>query len=57
MQKQKTLYRAIVLHLKSDRGEITLDVEVTDRVKRGVIRTTFHFPEVLINEVTSGCYR
>ena len=40
--------------LKSDRGEITLDVEVTDRVKKGVIRTTFHFPEVLINEVTSG---
>ena len=40
--------------LKSDRGEITLDVEVTDRVKKGVVRTTFHFPEVLINEVTSG---
>ncbi len=40
--------------LKSDRGEITLDVEVTDRVKKGVIRTTFHFPEVLINEVTSA---
>ena len=40
--------------LKSDRGEITLDVEVTDRVKRGVVRTTFHFPEVLINEVTSA---
>jgi len=40
--------------LKSDRGEVTLDVEVTDRVKKGVVRTTFHFPEVLINEVTSG---
>jgi len=40
--------------LKSDRGEITLDVEVTDRVKKGVVRTTFHFPEVLINEVTSA---
>ena len=40
--------------LKSDRGQITLDVEVTDRVKKGVVRTTFHFPEVLINEVTSG---
>ena len=40
--------------LKSDRGEVTLEVEVTDRVKRGVVRTTFHFPEVLINEVTSG---
>ncbi|MDP7553594.1 MAG: formate dehydrogenase subunit alpha [Candidatus Thioglobus sp.] len=40
--------------LKSERGEVTLEVEVTDRVKRGVVRTTFHFPEVLINEVTSG---
>jgi predicted molibdopterin-dependent oxidoreductase YjgC len=40
--------------LKSDRGEITLEVEVTDRVKKGVVRTTFHFPDVLINEVTSA---
>ena len=39
--------------IRSDRGEITLDVEITENVKKGVLRTTFHFPEVLINEVTS----
>ena len=39
--------------LKSARGEVALNVEVTDKVKKGVLRTTFHFPEVLINEVTS----
>ena len=52
--KAKDLISGDRATLKSDRGEITLDVEVTDRVKRGVVRTTFHFPEVLINEVTSG---
>jgi formate dehydrogenase major subunit len=52
--KAKDLISGDRATLKSDRGEITLDVEVTDRVKRGVVRTTFHFPEVLINEVTSA---
>jgi len=52
--KAKQLLTGDRATLKSDRGEITLDVEVTDRVKRGVVRTTFHFPEVLINEVTSA---
>jgi formate dehydrogenase alpha subunit len=52
--KAKKLSTGDSAKLRSDRGEITLDVEVTDRVKRGVVRTTFHFPEVLINEVTSS---
>ena len=52
--KDKNLLTGDRATLKSDRGEITLEVEVTDRVKRGIVRTTFHFPEVLINEVTSG---
>tara|TARA_Y100000389_G_scaffold193904_1_gene223232 strand:+ start:1722 stop:4436 length:2715 start_codon:yes stop_codon:yes gene_type:complete len=52
--KAKDLISGDRATLKSDRGEITLDVEVTDRVKRGVVRTTFHFPDVLINEVTSA---
>ena len=52
--KAKDLISGDRATLKSDRGQVTLDVEVTDRVKKGVVRTTFHFPEVLINEVTSG---
>jgi formate dehydrogenase alpha subunit len=52
--KAKKLSTGDRAKLRSERGEVTLDVEVTDRVKRGVVRTTFHFPEVLINEVTSG---
>ena len=52
--KDKNLLTGDRATLKSDRGEVTLEVEVTDRVKRGIVRTTFHFPEVLINEVTSG---
>tara|TARA_B110000438_G_scaffold23045_1_gene21010 strand:- start:32 stop:1720 length:1689 start_codon:yes stop_codon:yes gene_type:complete len=52
--KAKDLISGDRATLKSDRGEVTLDVEVTDRVKKGVVRTTFHFPDVLINEVTSA---
>ncbi len=40
--------------ITSNRGEVTLNIEVTKKVKPGVLRTTFHFPEVLVNMVTSA---
>lgn len=39
--------------LESARGEIVLEAEVTDGVKPGICRTTFHFPELMVNQVTS----
>jgi formate dehydrogenase major subunit len=38
--------------LYSGRGEVSLKVEVTDKVKEGVVFTTFHFPEHMVNMVT-----
>ncbi len=38
--------------LYSGRGEVALKVEVTDRVKEGIVFTTFHFPEHMVNMVT-----
>ena len=38
--------------LYSSRGEVALKVEVTDKVKKGIVFTTFHFPEHLVNMVT-----
>jgi formate dehydrogenase major subunit len=36
----------------SGRGEVALKVEVTDKVKEGIVFTTFHFPEYMVNMVT-----
>ena len=36
----------------SGRGEVSLKVEVTDKVKEGIVFTTFHFPEHMVNMVT-----
>ena len=38
--------------LYSSRGEVALKVEVTDKVKKGIVFTTFHFPEHMVNMVT-----
>ena len=38
--------------LYSGRGEVALKVEVTDKVKEGIVFTTFHFPEHMVNMVT-----
>jgi formate dehydrogenase major subunit len=39
--------------LTSRSGEIVLPAEVTDRVRPGVVYTTFHFPESGANVVTT----
>ena len=39
--------------LTSRSGEIVLPAEVTDRVRPGVVYTTFHFPETGANVVTT----
>lgn len=38
--------------LYSGRGKVDLRVEVTDKVKEGIVFTTFHFPEHMVNMVT-----
>ena len=38
--------------LYSGRGAVALKVEVTDKVKEGIVFTTFHFPEYMVNMVT-----
>ena len=40
-----------VARLYSGRGEVSLKVEVTDRVKEGIVFTTFHFPAHMVNMV------
>ena len=39
--------------LESPRGKVDVKARLTDEVKPGVLSTTFHFPEVMLNIVTS----
>jgi len=41
------------VRLFSDRGEITLKATISQDVKPGILRTTFHFPELMVNRITS----
>ena len=42
-----------IVCLFSARGKVDMRLEVTDEVKPGILYTTFHFPEHLVNNVTS----
>jgi formate dehydrogenase major subunit len=50
--KKQNISTSDNVRLFSARGEIVLKAEVTDKVKAGVLFTTFHFPELMVNRVT-----
>jgi formate dehydrogenase major subunit len=50
--KNRELNTGDVARLNSGRGEVSLKVEVTKKVKEGIVFTTFHFPEHMVNMVT-----
>ena len=39
--------------VESPRGKIDIKAKITDEVKPGVLSSTFHFPEVMLNNITS----
>lgn len=39
--------------LESDRGKVDVRAFITDGVNPGVLSTTFHFPEIMVNNITS----
>jgi formate dehydrogenase major subunit len=42
--------------VSSARGKVDIRAMITDGVKQGVLSTTFHFPELMINVLTSSVY-
>jgi formate dehydrogenase major subunit len=40
--------------VESPRGKVDVKARVTDKVNKGVLSTTFHFPEIMMNHITSG---
>lgn len=39
--------------VESPRGKVDIRARVTDEVRTGVLSTTFHFPEIMVNNLTS----
>lgn len=52
--KEHSIQDGDMVCVESDRGKIDIKAKVSDEIKKGVLSTTFHFPEVLINELTSS---
>lgn len=40
--------------VESPRGKVDIRAEITDEVKPGILSSTFHFPEIMLNEITSN---
>ncbi len=42
--------------VESPRGKVDVRAKVTDQVRQGVLSTTFHFPEIMVNNITSDVH-
>ena len=52
--KEKGIESGDFVEVSSSRGMVRMKAIVSAKVKRGVLFTTFHFPEISINYITSG---
>ncbi|MBP9187860.1 MAG: molybdopterin-dependent oxidoreductase, partial [Bacteroidia bacterium] len=39
--------------VESPRGKVDIKAKITDEVKAGILSSTFHFPEIMLNNITS----
>lgn len=42
--------------VESPRGKVDVKARITDEVKSGVLSTTFHFPEIMVNNLTGDVH-
>ncbi|TQV88145.1 formate dehydrogenase subunit alpha [Aliikangiella coralliicola] len=52
--QQKNLKSEQHVRLFSARGEVKLKAQISKKVKPGILYTTFHFPEFMVNNITSS---
>ena len=52
--QKKGISEGDLVRIFSARGEVSLKARLTTEVKPGILYTTFHFPEVLVNVLTSS---
>ncbi len=49
----KNIKNGDMVCLESPRGKVDIKAFITDGVKPGILSTTFHFPEIMVNNITS----
>lgn len=54
--KREGLVGGDCVEMTSPKGTTRLQCEVSDEVKVGILYTTFHYPEIAINHLTSGIF-
>ena len=42
--------------VESPRGKVDVKARITDEVKEGILSTTFHFPDIMINNITGDIH-
>ncbi len=42
--------------IESPRGKVDVRARITDEVKKGILSTTFHFPDIMINNITGDVH-
>ena len=40
--------------VESPRGKVDIKAKITDEVRPGILSSTFHFPEIMMNNITSS---
>ena len=54
--KSKGIAEGDMVCVMSERGKVDIKARVTEEVKPGVLSTTFHFPEIMVNLITSDVH-
>lgn len=54
--KAHDLWDGDKVRLSSPRGHVDIEVRVTREIKPGILSTTFHFPELMVNNITSDVH-
>ncbi len=51
--KKKSIFEGDIVCVESPRGMAEIKAKITDEVKPGILSSTFHFPEIMLNNITS----
>jgi len=51
--KKELINEGDLVCVESPRGKVDIRAKITSQVKQGILSSTFHFPEIMINNITS----
>jgi formate dehydrogenase major subunit len=54
--KENLINEGDFICLESPRGKVDVKARITDEVKKGILSTTFHFPDIMINNLTGDIH-